>query len=115
MTLQRAQSVQLPQLGPGEGAPVAPPAQANYAPSGSSEQPFFRLDILRSLQLHRRLAMGFAVAGLALAVAYFSIYPVGFYVTTFGFAAYLLAAGFRRAANRSGSRRRLPGVGVAAA
>jgi uncharacterized protein involved in exopolysaccharide biosynthesis len=70
MTLQRAQAVPMQQLGPGEGAPAAPPAQASYAPSGSSEQPFFRLDILRSLQLHRRLAMGFAVAGLVLAVAY---------------------------------------------
>jgi len=61
------------------------------------------------------MVIGLVVTWLALAVAYFSIYPVGFYVTTFGFAAYLLAAGFRWVANRSGSRRRLPVMGVAAA
>jgi zinc/manganese transport system permease protein len=35
---------------------------------------------------------------LALAIAYFSIYPVGFYVTTIGFVVYVLArvAGARR-------------------
>jgi len=41
------------------------------------------------------VAIGVVVTWLALAVAYFSVYPVGFYVTTLGFAAYLLAAGYR--------------------
>jgi uncharacterized protein involved in exopolysaccharide biosynthesis len=34
----------------------------------SDEQPFFRLDLLRSLQLHRGLAIGIALAGLVFAV-----------------------------------------------
>jgi len=34
----------------------------------SDEQPFFRLDLMRSLQLHRGLAIGIALAGLVLAV-----------------------------------------------
>src|SRR5262249_52746722 len=38
------------------------------------------------------IALGLAITWLGLAVAYFSVFPVGFYVTTFGFAAYLLAA-----------------------
>ena len=39
------------------------------------------------------LSIGFAVliAWLGLGIAYFSIYPVGFYITTFAFGAYLLA------------------------
>lgn len=34
---------------------------------------------------------------LALAVAYFTVYPIGFWVTTFAFVAYLLAAAWHRA------------------
>ena len=34
--------------------------------SGGVEQPFFRLDISRSFQLHKRLAIGIALTGLAL-------------------------------------------------
>jgi uncharacterized protein involved in exopolysaccharide biosynthesis/Mrp family chromosome partitioning ATPase len=37
----------------------------------NSEQAFFRLDLMRSLQLHRRLVIGCAVAGLVLGVAYY--------------------------------------------
>jgi len=58
------------------------------------------------------VVIGVAVTWSALGVAYFSVYPVGFFVTTFGFAAYLLAAGARWAVGRGGSRRtgRLRGV-----
>jgi zinc/manganese transport system permease protein len=45
--------------------------------------------------------LGVLIAWLGLAVAYFSIYPVGFFITTFGFAAYVLAAGWRVAVNRA--------------
>jgi uncharacterized protein involved in exopolysaccharide biosynthesis/Mrp family chromosome partitioning ATPase len=46
-------------------------------PAANAEQAFFRLDVLRSLQLHRRLALGIALAGLALAVVYFfGMWPV---------------------------------------
>jgi zinc/manganese transport system permease protein len=46
------------------------------------------------------IALGLVITWLGLAVAYFSIYPVGFYITTFGFAAYVLAAAARVVAGR---------------
>jgi zinc/manganese transport system permease protein len=51
------------------------------------------------------IAVGLLVIWLALTAAYYSVYPVGFFVTTFGFAAYVLAAAGRAAASRS---RRVP-------
>ncbi len=50
------------------------------------------------------VVVGLVVTWLALGAAYFSVYPVGFWVTTFGFAAYLLGAGYHAAASRVGSR-----------
>jgi zinc/manganese transport system permease protein len=44
---------------------------------------------LRGLALS--VALGLAVTWLGLALAYFSVYPVGFYVTSLAFAAYLAA------------------------
>ena len=38
-------------------------------------------------------------------IAYFSPYPIGFWVTTLAFAAFLLASGYRGAADRLGRRR----------
>ena len=46
------------------------------------------------------IALGLAIVWLGLAVAYFSVYPVGFYITTFGFGGYVLAAASRSAAGR---------------
>jgi zinc/manganese transport system permease protein len=46
------------------------------------------------------IALGLAIVWLGLAIAYFSAYPVGFYITTFGFAGYVLAAVGRIAAGR---------------
>ena len=57
-----------------------------------------------SLVLAVLLALAVTWAGLA--AAYFSSYPVGFYVTTFGFAAYGLAAGGRAVAEWIGTRGR---------
>jgi zinc/manganese transport system permease protein len=48
------------------------------------------------------IALGLAVTWLGLAAAYFTIYPVGFYIATFGFAAYVLALAGRAAAARLG-------------
>jgi zinc/manganese transport system permease protein len=48
------------------------------------------------------IAFGLIIVWLGLAAAYFSVYPVGFYITTFGFAGYVLAAGGRAAAGRLG-------------
>ncbi|HZZ47962.1 MAG TPA: metal ABC transporter permease [Pseudonocardia sp.] len=45
-------------------------------------------------------------------VAFFSPYPIGFWVTTLGFAAFLLASGYRLLAERGGWRRAGPPVGV---
>ena len=48
------------------------------------------------------ITLSLAITWLGLAVAYFSIYPVGFFVTSFGFAAYVVAAAGRAAAERLG-------------
>jgi zinc/manganese transport system permease protein len=56
------------------------------------------------------LGVGVLVVWLGLGVAYFSAYPVGFYITTFGFAAYVLASGWRLGAARL--RRLRPGQAV---
>ncbi len=44
-----------------------------------------------ALSLALSVAIGLAVTWVGLAIAYFSIYPVGFYVTTLSFGLYLLA------------------------
>jgi zinc/manganese transport system permease protein len=57
-------------------------------------------------QLTARPALGFAITialavGITwtgLAVAYFSVYPVGFFVTTIGMACYLLSVAIRHSA-----------------
>jgi zinc/manganese transport system permease protein len=43
------------------------------------------------------LAVGLLVTWLSLFVAYYSPYPIGFFLTSLAFAAYLLAGGWRRA------------------
>ncbi|HUD35983.1 MAG TPA: metal ABC transporter permease [Streptosporangiaceae bacterium] len=53
-----------------------------------------------ALSLALTIVAGLLIVWLGLAVAYFSVYPVGFYITTFGFAAYLLAAGSRALTGR---------------
>jgi zinc/manganese transport system permease protein len=53
-----------------------------------------------ALSLALTVAAGLLIVWLGLAVAYFSVYPVGFYITTFGFAAYVLAAGGRALTER---------------
>jgi zinc/manganese transport system permease protein len=46
------------------------------------------------------IGIGLLVVWLGLAIAYFSIYPVGFFITTFGFAGYVLASAGRAAKSR---------------
>jgi len=70
MSLRRMHSAPMQQFAPGSGAAGAPSPAENPVSSGSEEQPFFRLDFLRSLQLHRRLFLSFALAGLAMSVGY---------------------------------------------
>lgn len=43
------------------------------------------------------VVIGLIVTWLGMGVAYFSIYPIGFFVTTFGFGAYVLAVALRAA------------------
>jgi len=49
------------------------------------------------------VVLGLAVTWLGLALAFFSIYPVGFYVTSLAFAAYVLARGYRGLSDRRGA------------
>jgi zinc/manganese transport system permease protein len=63
---------------------VAPPAAAQLITTRT----------LAGIVLSAMIAL--AVAWLGLAAAYFSIYPAGFYTTTFALAAYVLAWGGRR-------------------
>lgn len=57
-----------------DGAPTVPAAPHGF----TSEQAIFRFDLMRSLRMHRRLALGFALVGLVLAaiyvVKYWSVY-----------------------------------------
>jgi len=46
------------------------------------------------------IVVAVAITWLSLGVAFFSVYPVGFYVSTFGFAVYVTAAAGRASANR---------------
>jgi zinc/manganese transport system permease protein len=50
--------------------------------------------------------LGLLVTWLGLGVAYFSVYPIGFFVTTFGFGVYLLAIGWQTVRRARGRRAR---------
>ncbi|HVU72473.1 MAG TPA: metal ABC transporter permease [Mycobacteriales bacterium] len=52
------------------------------------------------------IAVALLVTWLGEGVAYFSPYPIGFWVTTFAFALFLLAAAYRALADRAGRARR---------
>jgi len=56
-----------------------------------------RLTSRPSLSLLLTVVIGLAVTWAGLTAAYFSTYPIGFYVTTFAFAIYLLAIGAQKA------------------
>jgi zinc/manganese transport system permease protein len=62
-----------------------------------------------ALSLTMTILFALVVAWLGLGFAYFSVYPVGFYVTTFGFAMYVLAAAYRAVGRRLG-RAGAPGL-----
>lgn len=64
----------------------------------------------RSLVLTLLLAV--AITWLSLLVAFYSVYPVGFYVATFGFGTYVLAAGGRAIATWLGTRTPRTGFAV---
>ena len=65
-----SQFVPVNSFGQPEGA-SAPPASVPHAfPGGSADQALFSPNLRRSLQMHPRLAIAFAVVGLVLASAY---------------------------------------------
>jgi len=51
------------------------------------------------LSLGLTIVLAVAITWLSLGVAFYSVYPVGFFVSTFGFAVYVLAAGGRALAS----------------
>jgi len=55
-----------------------------------------RLTSRPAVSLLLTVVIGLAVTWAGLTAAYFSTYPIGFYVTTFAFAVYLLAIGTER-------------------
>jgi uncharacterized protein involved in exopolysaccharide biosynthesis/Mrp family chromosome partitioning ATPase len=76
MTPMHIEPEPMDRLLPGDGG-LAPPSASRPATAGNGTQALFRLDLLRSLQLHRNLALGIAIAGIVLAVAYwFYVGPV---------------------------------------
>src|SRR5207302_9664959 len=62
------------------------------------------LTVRPALSLALTVVIGVAVTWLGLAVAYYSPYPIGFFVTTFSFAAYVIAAGVRQTGTHRRSR-----------
>jgi len=53
-------------------SPLGPPSStARPNPPGNAEQAVLRLDLLRSIQLHRGLVLAFALGGLVLGLAYY--------------------------------------------
>jgi zinc/manganese transport system permease protein len=63
-----------------------------------------RLTTRPAVSLGLTIAIALVVTWLGLGVAYFSVYPVGFYITTFGFAAYVGAVAVRLVSDRLGRR-----------
>ncbi len=66
-----------------------------------------RLTVNPQRSLVLSVLIGVLVTWLGLGVAYFSAYPIGFYITSFGFAAYLLAAAWQAARAWRGRRAHL--------
>jgi zinc/manganese transport system permease protein len=70
------------------------------APAATAQQ----LTARPALGILLTVAIALAVTWLGLAVAYYTIYPIGFFVTTFAFAAYLGARAVRWGADAAGRR-----------
>jgi zinc/manganese transport system permease protein len=57
-----------------------------------------------ALSLVLTVALALGITWVSLTAAFYSVYPVGFYVSTFGFGIYVLAAGGRAVTGRLGPR-----------
>lgn len=76
MTPMHLEPEPMNRLPAGDGG-IAPQSATRTAAAGNGTQAIFRFDLMRSLQMHRRLALGFAIAGVVLAAAYwFYVGPV---------------------------------------
>ncbi len=71
-------------------------------PAASAQQ----LTARPALSLALTIAFAVLITWLGLAVAYFSVYPVGFFVTTFGLAVYVIAVTVRQVAANLQRRQR---------
>jgi zinc/manganese transport system permease protein len=71
-------------------------------PAGAAQQ----LSARPAVSFALTIVLSLAITWLSLGVAYFSVYPVGFFVTTFGFATFVLAAVVRAVTARFGSLHR---------
>ncbi len=65
-------------------------------PAATAQQ----ITVRPALSLALTVLLGLATVWLGLGVAFYSIYPVGFFITTFGFAGYVLAASWQAANGR---------------
>jgi uncharacterized protein involved in exopolysaccharide biosynthesis len=70
MNSQRGQFVDSQQLGRGNSAAGSQLSSNGSSSYEANDQPFFRLDLVRSFQLHKRMVLAFALAGLVLAAGY---------------------------------------------
>jgi zinc/manganese transport system permease protein len=69
-------------------------------PAAAAQQ----ITVRPGLSLALTVVLSLVTTWLALGVAFYSVYPVGFYVSTIGFAFYVVAAGGRVLATRLGTR-----------
>ncbi len=78
-------------------------------PAGAAQQ----LTARPAVSFGLTIGLALVITWLGLGVAYFSVYPVGFFVTTFGFATFILAALARAITVRLGTRRGSQQVAIA--
>jgi zinc/manganese transport system permease protein len=79
------------------------------APAATAQQITSRIGVSLALTV----VLGVLITWVGLALAYFYNYPVGFYITTVAFVAYVLARVARAAISHSGLRRGSPRIGEA--
>jgi zinc/manganese transport system permease protein len=69
-----------------------------------------RLTIRPGRSVALSVVIALVVTWLGLGVAYFSVYPIGFYVSSFAFAGFVFATGWRARALRRGQRQHVSSV-----
>jgi uncharacterized protein involved in exopolysaccharide biosynthesis/Mrp family chromosome partitioning ATPase len=64
-------SISMEPVGPGDSNLGPPGSNVRTTPPENGEQPIFRMDLRRSIQLHRGMVLAFALAGFVLGLAYY--------------------------------------------